>query len=213
MRLPHAPETLARLRVPSPQDPWRVLISGCIFAWPCGVDATDYGMGGENPLRGLPTIRFVPFCPEEHGMGTPRTMPDLHGGDGFAVLRGQARVLDEQGRDLTTQMLRGARAMLRRAQQARVDWALLTDMSAACGSQVISAGCRFDQPRRFQQGVGVATAVLLQGGIPVVSQRDHQTLGVLRAMAEPGYLPDPLARDHHQHPWTLATFGGGGEPA
>lgn len=212
MRLAHHPEAVARLRPPSRQEPWRVLVSGCIFGWGCGVDGTDYGMGASAAeLLALPTIRAVPSCPEEHGIGTPRTMPDLHGGDGFAVLQGRARVLDEHGVDHTAAMLRGARAMLQRALRERVDWALLTDASGACGTQVISLGCRFDQPRRHQQGVGVAAAVLIHGGIPVVSQRDFATLGRLRQRAEPGWEPDPQARDHHQHPWTLGYFGGGEE--
>ena len=84
--------------------------------------------------------------------------------------------------------------------------ALLTDMSAACGSQVISLGCRLqpDSERRWQKGVGVATALLLQAGIPVISQRDYQSLGLLRRRLEPGFELPAEARDHHQHPWTLS---------
>lgn len=43
---------------------------------------------------------------------TPRTVPDLRGGDGFDVLAGRARVLDQHGQDLTEAMMDGARAML-----------------------------------------------------------------------------------------------------
>jgi uncharacterized protein YbbK (DUF523 family) len=130
-------------------------------------------------------------------------MPDIHGGDGFAVLAGKARVLDEHGVDLTAGMRRGAEAMLAKALEARVHLAILTDMSAACGTQVISDGCRFDSPRRYQRGVGVAAAMLLRAGIPVVSQRDFATLGRLRARLDPTFVPDPEARDHHDHPWVL----------
>jgi hypothetical protein len=49
----------------------------------------------------------------------------------------------------------------------------------------------------------VATALLLDAGIPVVSQRDFTTLGALRARLDPEYAPPPHARDHHEHPWTL----------
>ena len=41
-----------------------------------------------------------------------KILPDLHGGNGFAVLRGEASVLDESRVDLTEGMLRGARAIL-----------------------------------------------------------------------------------------------------
>jgi uncharacterized protein YbbK (DUF523 family) len=209
VRLPHHPAVLAALRRPTPDEPLRVLLSGCLAGWACGVEGTDYGLGAVLSWRDLPTVTWVPFCPEDVGLGTPRTMPDLHGGDGHGVLAGTARVVDEHGTDLTEGMVRGARAMLAHALAHRVELAVLTDMSAACGSQVISSGCRFHEPRRFQQGVGVATALLLQAGVPVVSQRDHQTLGLLRAQWDPDYTADPEALDHHRHPWTRGHFEAG----
>ena len=207
MRLAHT-QDYSGLRRPTPEDPWRVLVSGCLAGWPCGVDGTDYGMGGALArFLALPGVVALPFCPEDVGLGTPRTMPDLHGGDGRAVLRGAARVKDEHGADLTEGMLRGARAMLEFARASRVELALLTDMSGACGTQVISDGCRFDEPRRYQQGLGVAAALLDEAGFTVVAQRDHRTLGRLEQLLNPDFSPDPAALDHHQHPWTRAWFG------
>jgi uncharacterized protein YbbK (DUF523 family) len=203
MLLPYHPEALAALRTPTEAEPWRVLVSGCLAAWPCGVEGTDYGLGTKlADLFGLARFRPLAFCPEQHAMGTPRTMPDLHGGDGVDVVLGRARVLDEHGTDLTGKMLEGARAMVAFATKERAELAILTDMSAACGSQVISDGCRLVPERRYQKGVGVATALLLEAGIPVVSQRDFRTLALLRARLEPGYVPSPDARDHHEHAWT-----------
>lgn len=209
MLLPHHPALADALRAPTPADPWRVLVSGCLAGWACGVEGTDYGLGGVlADLLRLPTLRAIPFCPEQHGMGTPRTMPDIHGGDGFDVLRGTARVLDEHGADLTEKMLDGARAMLAHARAAHAELAILTDASAACGSQVISLGCRLVPERRHQKGVGVATALLLEAGLPVVSQRDFRTLARLHARLEPGWTPTGEALDHHEHPWTRAHLPG-----
>jgi uncharacterized protein YbbK (DUF523 family) len=213
MRLVEHPKLIAALPEPTAAEPWRVLVSGCMAGWPCGVDGTDYGLPSALAgFSGLPNVQWVPFCPEEFGIGTPRTMPDIHGGDGFAVLDGTARVLDEHGVDLTAGMLRGAEAMLAKAKESRVHLAILTDMSAACGSQVISLGCRFDAPRRFQRGVGVAAAMLLRAGVLVVSQRDFATLGRLRARLDPTFVLDPEARDHHEHPWVLVNLPIRGEP-
>ena len=209
VRLPHSPGWLEGLRQTSPADPLRVLVSGCLAGLPCGVDGSDYGMGGAlSDLLALPTLQAVTFCPEDHGLGTPRSMPDIHGGDGEDVLGGRARVLDERGADLTAGMLAGARAMLEHAPVHAVEIAILTDMSAACGSQVISDGCRLVPQRRCRAGVGVATALLLRHGIPVVSQRDQRTLCRLRACLDPGFEPDPAARDHHETDWYRAAFGG-----
>lgn len=203
MLLAHHRALIDDLRTPTPDDPWRLLVSGCLAGWPCGVEGSDYGLGATlADLLALPTVRGIPFCPEQHALGTPRTMPDIHGGDGFDVVAGRAKVLDEHGVDLTAKMIEGGRAMLAHARAERVELAVLTDMSAACGSQVISDGCRLVEVRRFQKGVGVATALLLEAGIPVVSQRDFHTLGLLRARLEPGFEPNRDARDHHDHPWT-----------
>jgi uncharacterized protein YbbK (DUF523 family) len=204
MLLPHHRTHLNELRAPTAAEPWRVLVSGCLAGWQCGVDGSDYGLAaGLRELLALPTLRVLAFCPEQHALGTPRTTPDIHGGDGVDVLAGRAKVFDEHGADLTSKMVEGARAMLAFAQSAGAELALLTDMSAACGSQVISDGCRLVPVRRYQKGVGVAAAMLLEAGIPVVSQRDFHTLALLRARLEPGYEAPREARDHHEHPWTL----------
>jgi len=204
MRLPHHPEEVDKLRIPTIEAPWRVLLSGCLAGLPCGVDGTDYGLGAHQPewLKD-PRVTSVSSCPEDHGLGTPRTMPDLHEGDGFAVLDGHAKVLDENRKDLTAAMLEGAQAMLELAQKENIDFAVLTDRSGACGSQVISIGCRFEEPVQHQHGVGVAAALLLRNGFAVVSQRDPRTLGLLGAKLDSKYAPGPEVVDHHNNPWVL----------
>ena len=202
MRLVEHPAYVAALPEPTVADPWRVLVSGCMLGWPCAVDGTHMGLPAALPaLVRLANVVAVPFCPEDAGIGTPRGMPDIHGGDGFAVLAGNARVLDEHGIDLTERMLAGARAMLARAQDADVHFAVLLDMSAACGSQVISDGSRLVPERRDRRGAGVAAAMLMRAGIPVVSHRDARTLGLLQARLDPSFTPAPDALDHHETPW------------
>ncbi len=207
MLLPHHPAALDALRAPTPDAPLRVLVSGCLAGWQCGVDGDDYGLGSILvDLLALPPLKALPFCPEQHALGTPRTMPDIHDGDGFDVLAGRAKVFDQHGADLTDKMIEGAHAMLAFAKANDVELAVLTDMSAACGSQVISLGCRMVEERAYQKGVGVATAVLLEAGIPVVSQRDFRTLARLRTKLDPTFEPpefDTLL-DHHEHEWTVA---------
>lgn len=208
MKLVHHPEAVAALRTPTEADPWRVLMSGCLFGFQCGVYGHDYGLSARRPQWASdPRVRLIPFCPEDHKMGTPRTMPDLHGGDGYDVLDGKARVLDEHGADLTEAMVEGAQAMLALAQEQQVDFAILVDRSGACGSQVISIGCRFEEPVEYHHGAGVAAALLLRNGFSVVSQRDFKTLGLLGARLDPQYSPAPDALDHHQHPWVVANLG------
>jgi uncharacterized protein YbbK (DUF523 family) len=207
-RLAHDHASIADLRRPTAQAPLRVLVSGCLAGVRCGIDGTDYGMGGAlGELTQLPMVRVISFCPEDHAIGTPRTMPDIHGGDGEDVLDGRARVLDEHDRDLSDAMVEGAHAMLAQAKAHRIEVAILTDMSAACGSQVISDGCRLRENRRYRAGVGVATALLLRHGIAVVSQRDYRALGLLRRHIDPQFRPDESACDHHETTWYRKYFG------
>lgn len=208
MKLVEHPEVIESLRQPTEEDPWRILFSGCLMGQMCGVDGTDYGMGTGGPAWwSSPLVSAVGFCPEAFELGIPRTTPDIHGGDGFDALDGKARILDEHGDDLTEPMIAGAEAMLKKATKHRVELAILTDMSAACGSQVISEGCRFDEERKYQQGVGVAAALLIRHDIPVVSQRDDRTLDRLRLKVEPESSPDPDAMDHHETRWVQEYFG------
>jgi uncharacterized protein YbbK (DUF523 family) len=204
MLLAYHQPVVDELREPTEQEPWRLLLSGCLLGWNCGVDRSDYGLGTQlAELIALPALKILPFCPEQYVLGTPRTMPDIHGGDGFDVLAGRAKILDQHGNDLTAKMIEGGRAMLAYAQDAGADLAILTDMSAACGSQVISDGCRLVEDRRWQKGVGVATALLLEAGVLVISQRDFRTLARLRARLQPGYFPPADLRDHQEQPWTV----------
>ncbi|MCP4806359.1 MAG: DUF523 domain-containing protein [Proteobacteria bacterium] len=168
------------------------------MAWTGG----NYGLPAARPtwLDG-PLVRQVPFCPEDHRMGTPRRMPDLHDGDGLAVLDGRARMLDDLGNDVTPQNLAGAQAMVELASEHEVDFAVLVDRSGACGSQVVSLGCRFEEPVQHVRGVGVASAALLRAAVHIVSQRDFQTLGLLGARL--GHPFDPSWLDHHEHPWVV----------
>jgi uncharacterized protein YbbK (DUF523 family) len=136
-------------------------------------------------LEGLPTLHVLPFCPEQIALGTPRAVPDIHGGDGVDVIERRARLIDENGKDVTDKVIAGARSMLEYALEERAELAILTDLSASCGSQVIYNGGRLVPARSFQKGVGVATALLLKEGIPVASQRDFHTLALVRQRLDP----------------------------
>jgi uncharacterized protein YbbK (DUF523 family) len=207
MLLPHHPEILTTLRPFTVEDPLRLLISGCMAGLACGVTGDDYGFGGVlSPITSLPTVRTFAFCPEDAGLGTPRTWPDIEGGDGFDVLDGTARVIDQHGTDLSAGMIDGAQKMAAFAVENRIEVAILLDMSGACGSQVISDGTRFVDEKKYRRGVGVATAALLRAGVHVVSQRDNRTLHRLVSMLDPTHVIDENAVDHHEREWYRTYF-------
>jgi uncharacterized protein YbbK (DUF523 family) len=188
-------------------DPLKVLVSACLRGVRCGVDGSSYGAPFDHTehLFRLPNVEVVAFCPEEYAFGTPRETPDIHGGNGFDVLDGRARVMSDSGADWTSAMLAAAHAMLSLAQANEVRLALLSDISAACGSQVIYRGPRSEG--RYQAGQGVCAALLIRNGIKVMSQRDHHTLDLILGKLDSTHWPDPTAQDHHQSEWYVERFG------
>lgn len=207
MLLSRNPAALATIRRPTADDPLRILTSGCLAGRPVGINGTDYGLGARlASWRELVTVRFFQFCPEDFGIGTPRQMPDLHGGDGRAFWSGKARILDEDGNDQSDKMRAGAEAMLACAKEHRVELCILTDSSAACGTQIVYEGFRL-KTKNYTRGIGVAASLLDENGFLVVAQRDDWTLEKVREIVEPGYVANADAKDFHESDWFVKEYG------
>lgn len=187
-------------------DPMNVLVSGCLAGMHVGFDGSTYGEYPEvASLLARPNVKPVPFCPENFSFGTPRLVCDIEGGTGHDVLAGRARVLSADGDDWTAGMIKAAHEMLRVAHRENVHVAILMDISAACGSQVIYDGARRTAPYRAAHGV--CAALLIQNNIPVVSQRDFRTLHAIQRKLAPAILARTDLRDHHESPWYQEYFG------
>lgn len=193
---------LKQLRIPTKAEPLRVLMSACLKGTSCGYDGSSYG---EHPaalkLADYETVEIVPFCPEAFSFGTPREVCDIHGGSGEDVLAGRARVLTASGIDWTEGMIRASLQMLGLAKSRNIELAVLMDISAACGSQVIYEGSRVAKDKTYQAGMGVCAAQLVAHGFRVISQRDFASLEILYAKADPGHVIDAGAKDHHETDW------------
>ncbi len=128
-----------------------ILVSACLF----GLCTRYDGASKEDPtiLSLLPEARFIPVCPEQlGGLPTPRPPAEIIGGDGLAVLEGRARVINQQGEDVTQAFIKGAEEALRLAKLFGVRRAILKSRSPSCG---------------LTPKVGVAAARLLAAGITV----------------------------------------------
>jgi uncharacterized protein YbbK (DUF523 family) len=188
----------------TPEAPLRVLTSACLAGEPCGVDGTTYGeYPGANALLGLPNVKVTRFCPETFSFGVPRRTPDIEGGDGYDVLDGRARVVNDAGEDWTSGMVRAAERMAEIARAERIELALLMDISAACGSTTIYSGRR--SLKVYRKGPGVAAAAVLRAGIPVVSQRDFATLRLIMRKLGREDLAVPGV-DHKDGDWYRSYF-------
>jgi uncharacterized protein YbbK (DUF523 family) len=113
-------------------------------------------------------------------------------------------VLIPSGEDWTVGMIAAAREMLAVTLTENVRLAVLMDISAACGSQVVYAGKRRAAPCRI--GRGVAAAMLAEAGIPIVSQRDWKTLDRVFCKLDASRSPNESLKDHHESDWYQEYF-------
>jgi uncharacterized protein YbbK (DUF523 family) len=108
------------------------------------------------------------LCPEVlGGLPTPRPPAEIQGGDGDDVLEGQARVMNTEGRDITTEFLAGAQKVLRVAHRWGIKVAILKARSPSCGVGQIHDG---SFSGRLVKGDGVTAALLKREGIIVRSE-------------------------------------------
>lgn len=200
-------EYLRQLRTPVKDNPLRILMSACLSGITCGWDGTA---NGEYPsalkILKYDTVKVVKFCPEDFSFGSPREMCDIHGGTGIDVLNGEAKVLTESGKDWTDGMIKASEKMLEMAKQENIELAVLMDISAACGSQVIYDGNRFSENKVYQIGAGVAAAQLIRNGFKVISQRDFASLEILYSKIDPKHQIDITKLDHHEIEWYKEYF-------
>jgi uncharacterized protein YbbK (DUF523 family) len=198
---------LSRLRQPTAQEPLRILMSACLAGITCGYDGSS---NGEYPsalkLLNYNTVKIIKFCPEEFSFGTPREMCDIHGGTGIDVLDGKAKVLTETGKDWTKGMIDASLKILEVAQRENIELAVMMDISAACGSQVIYNGNRFAEHKVYQIGAGVCAAQLMRHGFKVISQRDFASLEILYSKLDPTHIIDSTKIDHHETEWFKEYF-------
>lgn len=198
---------LHSLRLPTKENPLRILVSSCLTGILCGVNGDNYG---EYPsvlkLMKYDNIKLITFCPEDFSFSTPREMCDIYGGNGLDVLEGRAKVLTETGIDWTEGMIKASEKMLSIAREKQIELAVMMDVSAACGSQVIYDGNRYDENKKYQIGMGVCGAQLNRAGFKVISQRDFASLEILYSKIDPTHQIDCNAKDHDQHEWYIEYF-------
>lgn len=145
----------------------KLLVSACLLGQPVRYDGAD----NQNKVLALQASLqrwqqqglLIPVCPESlGGLPTPRPAAELCGGDGQALLAGQARVIIASGDDVSAEFLAGARRTLAIAEREGAGAALLAARSPSCGNQGVYNG---EFNRTLQAGVGVTVALLQNAGI------------------------------------------------
>ncbi len=137
-----------------------VLVSACLLGVCCRFDGK--AKLSSEVARLAETCCLVPICPEQlGGLPTPRSPAQISSGSGGDVLDGGARVLADDGSDVTGAYIRGAQEALRVGKILGAERAILTDKSPACGVNLVYNN------RVLVDGCGVTTALLIREGIAV----------------------------------------------
>jgi uncharacterized protein YbbK (DUF523 family) len=139
-----------------------VLVSACLV----GLNTRYDGGSKAHPevVKLLKQGRALPVCPEQlGGLSTPRPKAEITEGDGEDVLEGRARVLTEDGQDVTEAFIKGAKECMKLARMASVTKAILKERSPSCGVNWIVRG------GAHQQGTGVMAALLKKNGVRLIS--------------------------------------------
>lgn len=140
------------------------IVSACLVGERCRYDGDTANERARGSLDVLAGDAVVPVCPEvAGGLPTPRTPAHLHGGDGADVLAGDARVVDDEGRDVTAAYLRGAEIALEAARAHGATHACLKARSPSCGCGSIY------REHGLADGDGVTAAALKRAGLTVLT--------------------------------------------
>ena len=138
-------------------DPVRIGVSACLDRSPVRYNGRSFDalavLGRE---RGAFSV--TPVCPEcMAGLGVPRTPVHLTGTT-EEVLAGEAHVRDKRGRDVTREVVAGARACVEALERAGVEAVILKESSPSCGLYLARIGGH----RRQATGAGVFGAMARQ---------------------------------------------------
>ncbi|HCF51442.1 MAG TPA: DUF523 domain-containing protein [Syntrophomonas sp.] len=146
-----------------------LLISACLCGLECKYD------GSSNPHQVFAEMlragRVIPICPEQlGGLATPREPAEISGGAGKEVLRGQARVLNKSGADVSAAFVRGAEQTLKIAQAVNPSLIILKSRSPSCGVGSVYDG---SFSAKLQTGDGVTAALLKKHGFAVIDDEAY----------------------------------------
>ena len=136
----------------------RLLVSACLLGVCCRYDGQSKPCEAVLALGAKHTL--IPVCPEQlGGLPTPRPPAEIQG----------ERVVNRAGQDVTPAYRQGAEEALKLCRLLQCGCAILKAKSPSCGKGLVYDGA-FSGTLR--EGNGVAAALLLQNGVPVLTEKD-----------------------------------------
>lgn len=142
-----------------------IMISACLVGINCKYDGTNNFSSRVEDI--IAAGMLVPFCPEQlGGFPTPRVPAEIVDGTGCDVLAGRAKVVDKNGKDVTSIFLKGAQESLNLARVINPEKIILKEKSPSCGSEFIYDGTFSG---RKIPGGGVTAELLKKQNFKIVS--------------------------------------------
>ncbi len=136
------------------------IISACVIGVKCRYNGKDSLSKYLNIYK--EKYILIPICPEQlAGFPTPRLKCEIEKGNGFDVIEGKSKILNERGLDVTEKFIKGANEVLYICKTFGIDLAFFKEKSPSCGvSKIYNNG-------KLCNGCGVTTALLLKNNIKV----------------------------------------------
>jgi uncharacterized protein YbbK (DUF523 family) len=140
-----------------------IVVSACLLGKRCRYNGEDRDNPGVR--RFLKGKNYVAVCPEKlAGWGVPRPPVEFRGGGAEKVIEGRAKIVSNEGADLTSGLMKAVTKAVERATSLGAEEAILKEKSPSCGvTKVYRDG-------RLVRGEGLFTHGLKRRGIAVRSE-------------------------------------------
>lgn len=152
----------------------KTLISACLLGIRCRYDGISKPCRKIIGLIKSKKIQVIPICPEQlGGMNTPRHRSGIFlNYDGYDVLKGKAKVINEKGEDVSINFIKGAKESLEIARITGSNKFIGKSRSPSCGLGIIHKA-KLSRQGRFigykDKGDGVTTALFKKNHIEVIT--------------------------------------------
>ena len=139
------------------------VVSSCLTGKKCRYNATDsFNIQLYEELG-----NYIDICPELlGGFGTPWPPCEIVSGTARDVLAGTGKIADKNGKDITSDMLKGAMLALEFCKNNNVRRAYLKQNSPTCGFGKIYDG---SFSGKLIEGNGIFAELLIAAGIDVIA--------------------------------------------
>ncbi|MBE7028704.1 MAG: DUF523 domain-containing protein [Ruminococcaceae bacterium] len=135
-----------------------ILVSACLVGEKCKYNGEDNK--NEKIIEFLKDKEYITVCPETMGgLPTPRPPSEIKGD----------LVFNSEGKDVTSNFLKGAEETLKIAKENSVDLVILKAKSPSCGYGQIYDGSFKGQ---LIKGNGITCKVLIENGYKVLTEKE-----------------------------------------